>query len=597
MNVDKSAGGTYVVKAMVVVKEELEDTAECLARIIGEKTEPSGVSGSQGRVSVPTGVLTTGPELEDDDKSGSSIDVVGGTPMTKEEFRGVKVGKAGKGMFDIDEMDSDQERDTDDELKEPEIEMPQIERAAYLVEKDVVEQEVSKQELDVDKVIVNAPEQEEEPVKKIQAEEEEELPVKPKGRRSREKSTEEEEVEPVVKPQGRKSRAKIREEETPDKPKGRKSRGKSPEEEEEEEAHVKPKTRKSRVKATAEKKEEEPATRSRKRETVKVAHRQPKPVRTSLSFKPATASGKVEEKEFDWDLPMNEDDKEAAAAVGGKKRKSTRGAGKTKPKKIEVQLDSEDEEVSEPEELIGLVTKRARVTAVPRAAISPLKKKSAPKKKVASKKKKAKTPAMDVYDFPDEMSDLGESQEFKKEEDETCGGLLKKKAPTPRRAAASTAKLDVQGIFGDGIPISLTCQGAEDEADAQTKHDLAVDLAEKERVASIEKKERAVRGKAEERAARAEETKRVAQAKAAERTSKSDEKERAAREKAQDRMSIKREVDDQQDEKEMAYSPPPSPPYRPVSLEKEEPVSTDLDVEDVFGKGICIQINLYVRRV
>jgi hypothetical protein len=41
----------------------------------------------------------------------------------------------------------------------------------------------------------------------------------------------------------------------------------------------------------------------------------------------------------------------------------------------------------------------------------------------------------------------------------------------------------------------------------------------------------------------------------------------------------------------MVYSPPPSPLCRPVSREKEKQVSTDLDVEDVFGKGICIQFN------
>jgi hypothetical protein len=85
MNVEKCEGGIYAVKAMVVAEEELEDTAECLAHIIGEKSEGTGFANGQGRVSVPTGVLMTGPD-EEEKFSGESVKIIGGTPMTKQEF-------------------------------------------------------------------------------------------------------------------------------------------------------------------------------------------------------------------------------------------------------------------------------------------------------------------------------------------------------------------------------------------------------------------------------------------------------------------------------------------------------------------------------
>jgi hypothetical protein len=97
-----------------------------------------------------------------------------------------------------------------------------------------------------------------------------------------------------------------------------------------------------------------------------------------------------------------------------------------------------------------MASKRSRVVAPPRAApIS--KKKAVPKKKnkTGPKKKKGKAVALDVDDFPDEMSDLGGSQEFKGG-DETCGGLLKKKVDTPSRRTGADEGLDIDDIFGDG---------------------------------------------------------------------------------------------------------------------------------------------------
>jgi hypothetical protein len=78
---------------------------------------------------------------------------------------------------------------------------------------------------------------------------------------------------------------------------------------------------KERSEIQEETEEEEPAKPKGKGK--KAASKKP-PVRTSLEFKPATAT------QVDWDVPMNKDDKETAASTGGAKRKSTSGEGKIK---------------------------------------------------------------------------------------------------------------------------------------------------------------------------------------------------------------------------------------------------------------------------
>jgi hypothetical protein len=476
MFVEKSEGGIYVVKAMVVIKEELEDTAECLAHIIGERSEASGVGGSQGRVSVPTGHLVTGPEEESrmgpEDDAWESPEVIGSTPLTKEEFHGDKVEKQGKGMFDIDDEETS-EKGTEGGAEEPETEMPQMAPR----EKKAVEPRKPAREISAEPIVEKAVEDEGKiPEKEVSAEpsvekevveekmpekakEVEEPSVKLKARgKQRGKIQEKTEEDDPAKTErgGGKQRGKVQEEteyEEPAKQKGPKGRGKQrgkiqEKAEDKEPAKTKGGRGKQRGKVQEETGEEESAKPNGKGK--KAASKKP-PVRTSLEFKPATAT------QVDWDVPMNEDDKEAAASTGGKKRKSTRGAGKKGMRGWAYEHESENEELSDPDDGCSLpltftevVSKRAKVVAAPRAA--PLSKKKAdPKVKVASKKK-AKDAALKVDDYPDEMSDLG-SQELKGG-DQNCGGLLVKKVDTPSRRAAEA--LDLGDIFGDGLPLCLT---------------------------------------------------------------------------------------------------------------------------------------------
>jgi hypothetical protein len=156
------------------------------------------------------------------------------------------------------------------------------------------------------------------------------------------------------------------------------------------------------------------------------------------------------------------------------------------------------------------------------------------------------------------------------------------------------------------------------DAKAQA-HDLAVDEAEKKRVAEVEKKGRERGEKAESKASREVEAKRIAQEKVAERDLRTEEKERAAQDKAAERVSRKEEKDrleqdkadvkesraekrarlatekaaaievkekarvaleaeEQQDEPEAGYSPPPSSLYQQASRSKEE-------LDAIFGQG------------